>query len=264
MKLKEENNANEEIAAEAKAPELKTLIPLEKYLEAGVHIGSKYRSGDMRKFIYKCRNDGLCVLDIAMLNSRIITASKFISRYEPSEVLVVAARNYAQKPSKMFAEAIGAMSVIGRFVPGTLTNPGNDNFLEPKLIVTADPPADRQAIKEAVTAKIPVLSLCDTSNLTKNIDYIIPINNKGKKSLALTYWLLARECLKIRGVIEKDSQFDKTTEDFESKAERRSLTEDEKLAMEKQAEERGKRWERDNRSGGDRGDRRGGGRGRGR
>ncbi len=198
----------------------KSLVPLEKYLEAGVHIGSKYKSGQMRKFIYKIRNDGLCILNINELNKRIAIAAKFLAQYEPSDILVVAGRNYSQKPAKVFAETIGAKYIIGRFIPGTLTNPENENFIEPKILFTADPPVDRQAIKEAKKAKIPVISLCDTSNLTKNIDLVIPCNNKGKKSIALIYWILAREYLKLKGIIESDKQFEKTPADFETRIKR--------------------------------------------
>jgi len=196
------------------------LVALEKYLESGVHIGSKFKSGDMKKFIYKCRSDGLCVLDITALNDRILTASKFLSRYEPSKVLIVAGRNYAQKPAKKLAEMIGAKAIIGRFIPGTLTNPSNENFIEPEAIFTADPPVDGQAIREAIKARIPIVSLCDTSNLLKNVDLAIPCNNKGKKALALIYWLITREVLKERGIIKSDEEFTPTVEDFESKAER--------------------------------------------
>lgn len=196
----------------------KTLVPLEKYLEAGVHIGSKFRSGDMRKFIYKIRNDRLSVLDINTIDERIRIAAKFISQYDPKEILAVAGRTYAQRPVKKFAESIGAENVVGRFTPGTLTNPSNDKFREPKLLITADPPVDRQAIKEARKAKVAVLSLCDTSNLTKNIDFVLPMNNKGKKALALIYWLLAREVLKEKGLLKSDNEYTATVDDFEAKA----------------------------------------------
>lgn len=194
------------------------LVPLEKFLEAGVHIGSKFRSGHMKRFIYKCRNDGLCVLDITILNDRVRTAAKFLSRYEPEKVLIVAGRNYAQKPARKMAEMIGATAIVGRFVPGSLTNPNNENFIEPAVVMTADPPVDRQVIKEAVTAKIPVVSLCDTSNLLRNIDVAIPTNNKGKKALALIYWLLTREILKERGTIKSDEEFTTPFDDFEAHA----------------------------------------------
>ena len=195
----------------------KSLVPLEKYLEAGVHIGSPFKSGDMRKFIYKTRNDGICVLDINAIDKRIAIAAKFISQFDPADIVVVAGRTYAQKPAKKFAEAIGAKQIVGRFIPGTMTNPSNENFLEPKLLITADPAVDKQAIKESIKAKVTVLSLCYPSNLTRNIDFIVPMNNKGKKALALVYWLLTREVLKQKGLIGSDKDFDMKLEDFESK-----------------------------------------------
>lgn len=213
--LKEEEPKLEEIKEEIQKTE-ESLVPLEKYLEAGVHIGSKFKCGDMRKFIYKVREDGLCVLDISELNKRLFTAAKFLTRFNPEKLLVIAGRTYAKKPVKVFAETVGAKYIIGRFVPGTLTNPNNENFIEPNVVLVADPPVDRQVIKESIKAKIPVIALCDTSNMTKNIDFIIPCNNKGKKSLALIFWLLAREVLKERGDIKSDSDFTPNVDDFEA------------------------------------------------
>lgn len=213
VKRKKAKSIEEEIA-----PTGELLVPLEKYLEAGIHIGSRFRSGNMKKFIYKYRNDGMCVLNINELDNRIRIAAKFLSRYEPEKILVVAGRNYAQKPAKKFAEMIGAKYVIGRFIPGTLTNPSNENFLEPHIIIAADPPIDKQVINEVITAKIPLISLCDTSNMTKNIDLVIPANNKGKRALAIIYWLLAREVLKEKGMIKSNEEFSATIDDFESTA----------------------------------------------
>jgi small subunit ribosomal protein S2 len=202
------------------------LVPIEKYLEAGVHIGSRFRSGNMKRFIYKCRSDGVCVLDVAMLDNRIATAAEFISRVEPEKVLVVTGRTYAKKPADKFASLIGAKCIIGRFVPGTLTNPGNPKFIEPKLIFTSDPGIDRQVIKEAVVARIPVVSMCGTNDSLRNVDVAVPVNNKGKKSLALIYWLLAREVLKKRGDIKTDKSFTAKIEDFETKIEERKPKDD--------------------------------------
>ncbi|MFW5902440.1 MAG: 30S ribosomal protein S2 [archaeon] len=193
------------------------LVPIEKYLETGAHIGSKYKTGQMDPFAYKCRNDGLWVLDIAKIDEKLKNAAKLISKQEPSQVLVVSGRKYAEKPAEKMAEKIGATPIIGRYPPGLLTNPRGERFLEPDLVITADPAVDSQAIKEAQTAKVPVISLCDTSNRVENIDLIIPINNKGKQSLALAYYLMARETLKNRGVIKENDEFDAEIEDFQFK-----------------------------------------------
>lgn len=197
-----------------------TLVPLEKYLEAGVHIGSRFRSGDMHKFIYKCRSDGLCVLDVNELDRRIKIAAKFLARYEPERIAVVAGRTYAQRPAEKFAELTGTKPILGRFPPGTFTNPSNEKFIEPKILFAADPPVDKQSITEAKVIKIPVVSLCGTSNMLTNIDLAVPINNKGKKSLALVYWLLAKEILKEKEIIKSDKEYKADVIDFESKVEK--------------------------------------------
>ena len=191
--------------------EYEYLIPPDEYLAAGVHIGTQIRTGDMKKFIYKVRPDGLYVLDIKKLDERIKIAGKFLARFEPSKILAVSARQYGQKPVMMFARAVGCDYVIGRFIPGTLTNPMLKEYREPDVVFVNDPTIDRQAVTEATIVGIPVVALCDTNNSAADIDLIIPTNNKGRKALALVYWLLAREILKIRG-----EEMPYSPEDFEA------------------------------------------------
>jgi len=187
-----------------------SLVPVEEYLAAGVHIGTQQKNDDMMKFIYRVRGDGLYILDIRETDVRIKTASEFIAKFNPAEVLVVTSRQYGQYPAKRFAQAIGGMHKVGRFIPGTLTNPNMDGFIEPHLIVVTDPIGDAQAIKEAVQTGIPVVALCDTNNSTKYIDLVIPTNNKGRKALSMVYYLLTREVLKEHGIATSLVQ-----EDFE-------------------------------------------------
>jgi small subunit ribosomal protein S2 len=84
------------------------------------------------------------------------------------------------------------------------------------VIILTDPLADVQALHEAKNIGIPVLALCDTNNETKYIDYVIPTNNKGRRALALVYWLMARSILKEKGTIKTDEEFTATVEDFEA------------------------------------------------
>ncbi|WP_248518270.1 30S ribosomal protein S2 [Salinarchaeum laminariae] len=175
------------------------LIPVEEYLGAGVHIGTQQKTSDMERFIHRVRTDGLYVLDVAQTDGRIRTAADFLSGYDPEQVLVASSRQYGQFPAEKFAEAIGARARTGRFIPGTLTNPKYDGYIEPDVVVVTDPIGDAQAVKEAITVGIPVIAMCDSNNATSNVDLVIPTNNKGRKALSVVYWLLANETLDRRG-----------------------------------------------------------------
>jgi small subunit ribosomal protein S2 len=175
------------------------LIPVEDYLGAGVHIGTQQNTQDMGRFIHRVRDDGLYVLDVSQTDSRIRTAADFLANYSPEQVLVTSSRQYGRFPAEKFAEAIGARARTGRFIPGTLTNPDYDGYIEPDVVVVTDPIGDAQAVKEAITVGIPVIAMCDSNNQLSNVDLVIPTNNKGRRALSVVYWLLANETLDRRG-----------------------------------------------------------------
>ncbi len=193
------------------------LIPLDKYLAAGLHIGTQQKTKDMERYIYRVRADGLYVLDVRKTNDRIVAAGKFLSKFEPDDILVVSTRQYGQAPVKKFGEVTGAKTIPGRFIPGTLTNPNYAKFIEPKVLVVTDPRSDSQAIIEARQIGIPVVALCDTENLLGNVDIVVPVNNKGRKAIALVYWLLARQALRGRGDLAEDQELDIPPTEFELK-----------------------------------------------
>ena len=192
------------------------LVTEDVYLTSGVHIGTQQKSADMMPFIYKVRSDGLYVLDIKKTDTRIRMAAKFITRFPPEKILVVAARQYGQKPARLFAKAIAAQVLAGRFVPGTLTNPQLEEYMEPEVLLVTDPAADQQALWEARNVGIPVVGLCDANNETRNVDVVVPTNNKGRRALATIYWLLTREVLKERGAVKSDEEFAQTIDDYEA------------------------------------------------
>jgi small subunit ribosomal protein S2 len=192
------------------------LIPEDVYLTSGVHIGTQQKSADMKEFIFKIRNDGLYVLDVKKTDERIRVAAKFISRVDPARILIVSARQYGQKPAKVFGKSIGAMVVAGRFVPGSLTNPILPKFVEPEMLFVTDPAADEQALREALNVGIPIVGICDANNETKYVDLVIPSNNKGRRALATVYWLLTREVLKAREQLASDDDFKMTVDEFEA------------------------------------------------
>lgn len=193
-----------------------TLVPEDQYLSCGVHIGTQQKNAAMEPFIYRVRNDGLFVLDVNKADERIRTAANFLAQFRPEDILFVSARQYGQKPIQVMAEHLGITAMPGRFMPGTMTNPQTRLYFEPEAVVLNDPVGDAQVLREALNIGIPVVAMCDTNNELRNVDLCIPTNNKGRRSLALVYWLMARELAKHWGVIEKDEDWKPTVDDFEA------------------------------------------------
>ncbi len=191
------------------------LIPQEKYLESGIHIGTKMKQGAMREFIYKSREDGLNVLDLKRTDERLRAAARLLARYPAEHTYVVGNKDNAQKPILKFCEVTGCRPLAGRFTPGRFTNPAREDFVEPQVVLVTDPGVDRQAVKEAFECNIPIIAFTDTNNSFKYLDLAVPTNNKGRKALALLYWILARQVLKERESISSDEEFTATVEEFE-------------------------------------------------
>ncbi|QCC52011.1 30S ribosomal protein S2 [Halapricum salinum] len=205
----EEPTLDEDVMPEGEEADL--LIPVDDYLGAGVHIGTQQKTKDMERFIHRVRTDGLYVLDVSMTDKRIRTAADFLANYDPEQILVASSRQYGRFPAEKFAQAVGARARTGRFIPGTLTNPDYEGYIEPDVVVVTDPIGDAQAVKEAITVGIPVIAMCDSNNTTSNVDLVVPTNNKGRKALSVVYWLLANETLDRRG-----AEPSYALEDFES------------------------------------------------
>jgi small subunit ribosomal protein S2 len=217
-KIEEQPQESQEtIAPTEVGPEEQLLLPRDTLLSAGIHIGTRMKTGDMEQFIYRVRPDGLFVLDVKKTDDRIRVAAKFLARFEPAKMAAAAARIYAQEPVKRFCELTGAVKVIGRFIPGLLSNPLYPNRIEPEVLIVSDPRADSQAVKEAAAVGIPVVALCSTDNEFAGVDLIIPTNNKGRRALAVIYWLLARQVLRERGELPPDKDPPLTIDDFEAK-----------------------------------------------
>ncbi len=190
------------------------LIPQEEYLKSGIHIGTKFKTKYMADFIYKTRPDGLSVLNLQRIDERIKIAANLLADYKPEEILIASRRENSWKPVKAFSKVTGIRAFAGRYPPGIMTNPELKNFIEAKVVLVTDSWPDRNAISDANKIGIPVIALCDTNNQPNYIDIVLPCNNKGKKSLGLLFWLLAREYQKKRGLLGEKEELKEPLSDF--------------------------------------------------
>jgi len=190
------------------------LVPQDVYLKSGIHIGTKFRTRYMEQFIYKTRSDGLSVLNLQKINERIELAANMLSHYAPEDILIVSRRENGWKAVKLFGKCTGIRTIAGRYPPGILTNSNLESFTEVKIVLVTDSWPDRNAINDALIIGMPVIALCDTNNQSNNIDLVVPCNNKGKKSLGLFFYILAKEYLKKKGLIKEDKELKIPMDDF--------------------------------------------------
>jgi len=183
----------------------------EEYLKNGVHIGTQSQNADMEEYIFHVKKNGLAILDLNTTDKQIRAIAETLAEYDPQEILVVGRKDEAYQPIKAFSEAIGTKTVNGRFMPGTLTNPRSDSFMEPEIILVTDPEEDRQAITEASDANIPVIAIADSENNLEGVDKVIAANNKGEKALGMVFYLLADQMKEAVG-----EKLDFKQEDFVS------------------------------------------------
>ncbi|MBT4805577.1 30S ribosomal protein S2 [Candidatus Woesearchaeota archaeon] len=190
------------------------LIDSKEYLKSGIHIGTKFKTKYMAKFIYKTRPDGLSVLNLQQIDERVALAANFLAQYEPDEILITCRRENGWKALKKLGELTGIKVLPGRYPPGILTNSNLDTFTEPKVMMVCDPWPDKNAVEDAFKIGVPIIALCDTNNQSNKLDLVVPCNNKGKKSVGLIFYLIAREYMQKRGLLKGDEELPAKIEDF--------------------------------------------------
>ena len=177
---------------------------MQKMLACHVHLGTKNVSNSMKKYVYTRSKDGINILDLHMTWEKLILAARIIVAVEnPKDVTICATRLFGQRAIYKFSQYCESNFLAGRFIPGTFTNQIQKKFMQPRVLIVTDPRTDHQAINEARLVNIPVIAFCDTDAPLQNVDVAIPCNNRGRNSIAMMYWLLAREVLRMRGTIPR-------------------------------------------------------------
>lgn len=197
---KESASARAKEKSKERSREKKLLISAEEYKAASVIVGTKVITGYMEQYVYKRRADGLAIIDVEKTDQKIQAAASFLAQFEPKDILAFCKREAGWQPLEKFGEVTGARVFIRRYPAGTITNPSLITFFEPKVLMTVDPWIDKNAIFDAQRIGIPVLSICDTNNVTNNLDLVIPANNKTKSSIAIVFYLIAKGYTKARGL----------------------------------------------------------------
>jgi len=184
-------------------------------LACNVHLGAQNLSSGMDRYVRGRNEAGNHIIDLRKTWEKLTLAARaIVAVRNPQDVCVIGLTGsatgtpIAQRSVIKFGKYCGARALAGRFTPGTLTNQIQSHYFEPSLLVVSDPYKDHQPLMESSYMNIPVIAFCNTNHNLRHIDIVIPCNTEAPLSVALMYWMLAREVLRLQGKINRDKEWD--------------------------------------------------------
>jgi len=189
---------------------------VKKMIDCGVHLGNQNADASMARYVFKRNENGVHIIDIRKTWEKLQLAARAIvtvCHENPKDVCAVALSSqnsipYAQRAVLKLGQYLGCRTIAGRFTPGTFTNQQQSPYFEPRLLIAADTFKDHQPIVEASYVNMPVIAFCNTNSSLRGIDITIPCNTSGKNSIALMFWMLAREVLRLQNLVSRDKEWD--------------------------------------------------------
>ena len=176
------------------------LIPLEEYVKAGIYLGTRVVTPDMRPFVYRRRADGLAIFNTDLIDEKIKEGIEYLSKFNPQDVVVVCKRQAGWKAVEMFSQITGIRCFTKKYPAGILTNIKLTDFFENELTIVCDSWLDKNALNDTLNVRKKVLMICDTNNFAHGSDKVIIGNNKSAKSLGLIFYLLTRGYCQAKGL----------------------------------------------------------------
>jgi len=176
------------------------LVPLEEYIKAGIYLGTRVVTPNMKPFVYRRRADGLAIFNTDLIDEKLKEGIEYLSKFAPEDVILVCKREAGWKAAIKFGEITGIRIFTKKYPAGVLTNKQLPDFFENELTIITDQWVDKNALNDTLKVHKKILMVCDTNNFSKGADQIILGNNKSSKSLGLIFYLLTRGYCKARKI----------------------------------------------------------------
>jgi len=217
-KLSEEAPSTEELKEKVKIKKrTDMLIPLEEYVKAGIYLGTKVVTPEMKPFVYRRRADGLAIFNTDLIDEKLKEGAEYLCKFNPEDIILVCKRQAGWKAAKKFSELTGIRTFTKKYPAGILTNTTLPDFFENELTIVVDSWLDKNALNDTLRVKKKVLMVCDTNNFSKGANQIIIGNNKSPKSLGVIFYILAKTYCKEKDIEANIPDLDWWTEEFEEK-----------------------------------------------